>query len=128
MLRFCSPEWIDALDVAARADGPLRQATAGVHLVVAQEVSEGDETARWHIVLDDGAVAVRPGPAEDADLTFAQDRATAAAINRGDLSARTAFVLGRVRVGGDIGAALRHAPALAALDDLFASVRAETEY
>lgn len=128
MLRFGSPEWIDALDSAAHHDEGLRRAAAGVSLVIGQEVTDGPTAIRWHIVFDGTDVAVHPGASEDADLTFSQDRPTAVAISTGRMSARTAFVMGAVRVEGDTAVALRHAPTLAKLDDVFATVRAETEY
>ena len=67
----------------------------------------------------------RPARAADADITFWLDRATALAIHRGELSAQTAFLEGRLRVGGTCRPeALTGLGALAALDDVFAAARA----
>lgn len=120
-----SDEWIAALDAAARADDDLREASRGRRVVIGQEVVDGERRTAWHVVLDDGDVAVRPGPAADADVTFSQDRDVAEAVARGDMAARTAFVLGRIRVGGDVSVLLELAPALAGLGDVFGAVRAE---
>lgn len=120
-----SDEWIAALDAAARADDDLREASRGRRVVIGQEVVDGERRTSWHVVLDDGEVAVRPGPAADADVTFSQDRDVADAVARGEMAARTAFVLGRIRVGGDVSVLLEVAPALAGLGDVFAAVRAE---
>lgn len=129
MARFLAPEWIDELDRAAGADEALRRATADVHLVVQQEVTGGpDGDAAYHVVVDAGSVAVRPGRAEDPDVTFCQDHATAVAVGRGDLSASAAFMVGRLRVGGDIGLLMAHADAFTDVHDTFAPVRATTEY
>ncbi|HYI62406.1 MAG TPA: SCP2 sterol-binding domain-containing protein [Acidimicrobiales bacterium] len=119
-----SEEWVAALDTAARADQDLRAASAGRRVVIGQEVVDGARRTRWHLVLDDGDVAVRPGPAEAPDVTFSQDRAVAEAVARGEMAARTAFVLGHIRVGGDVAVLLDLAPALAGLGDVFAAVRA----
>ena len=70
---------------------------------------------------------VRAGRADDADVTFTQDRATARAIADGELAAQTAFMAGRLRTGGDLTRLLAHREALADLDDVFADVRARTE-
>ena len=56
------------------------------------------------------------------------DRATAEALVRGRLGAQDALLVGRLRVHGDMAALLRAAPALSVLEDLFASVRADTTY
>jgi putative sterol carrier protein len=71
---------------------------------------------------------VTDGRVEGPDLTFTQDRATAGAIARGELSAQAAFLDGRLRVGGDLSAARSRARALAAIADVFASPRAVTTW
>ena len=53
-------------------------------------------------------------------MTFTQDVETAAAVNRGELSAQAAFMTGRLRVGGDVQVLLDRQPALAEVDDIFA--------
>lgn len=118
-------EWIAALDAAAQADDSLREASVGRHVVIGQEVRDGDVAHRWHVVLDDGEVAVRPGAAPDADVTFSQDAETALAVASGEQPARTAFVMGRIRLGGDVSVLLDLGPALAGLGDVFGAVRAE---
>lgn len=120
-----SDEWITALDAAARADDELREASRGRRVVIGQEVLDGERRTSWHVVLDDGEVAVRPGPADQPDVTFSQDRDVAEAVARGELAARTAFVLGRIRVGGDVGVILDLAPALSGLGDVFGATRPE---
>lgn len=122
-----SDEWVAALDAAARADARLQAASVGRHVVIGQEVVDGARRIRWHVVLDDGSVRVRPGPADGPDVTFSQDAEVATAVASGRLAARTAFALGRIRVGGDVGVLLELAPALAGLGDVFASVRASSD-
>jgi len=118
-------EWIEGLDRAARASDELREASRGRRVVIGQVVVDGDRTHRWHVVLDDGEVAIRPGPADDADVTFTQDAAVAAAVARGERSARSAFILGEIRVGGDVSLLMDLGPALADLGDVFAPARDE---
>ncbi len=116
--------WIAAADVAARADAGLREAAVGRRMVIGQEVVDGERRTRWHLVLDDGEVAVRAGWPDDPDVTFSQDAEVAERITRGEVAARTAFVLGQVRLGGDVSRLLEIAPALGGLGDVFAAVRA----
>jgi putative sterol carrier protein len=129
VVRYLSPEWISELHRAASSSASLKEATAEVGLVVQQEVTGGpDGDVAWHVVLDHGDVAVRPGPAEAPDVTFRQDHPTAVAINRGKLAAQAAFMVGRLQVGGDVAGLIRHQRALADIDDVFAAVRAGTEW
>jgi putative sterol carrier protein len=126
--RFLSNEWLDALASAAAGSVALREASSR-QLVIEQTVRNspaGDVT--YCVVVADGAVAVRTDDAPKADVTFVTDYATAVAINRGELSAQAAFLRGQLRVGGDVAELSRNADVLALLDDVFAGVRAGTEY
>jgi putative sterol carrier protein len=125
MVRFLSPEWIAALDAAAR------EATvpAGVRLTIQQIVTEdGGGDVRYHLVLDEGRLEVRPGEARAADVTLVQTREVAAALSRGELNAQQALEAGRLKLRGDIGDLAREGKALSAMEDVFAAVRADTSY
>lgn len=129
MARFLSAEWVAELDDAARRSASLRTATAGVDLVVEQVVTDGPDGDRtYHLVLRDGDVRVVDGPAEAPTVTFTQPWSIARAVARGETSAQGAFMGGDLRVGGDVGALLAHQAAIARLDDVFADVRASTEW
>jgi putative sterol carrier protein len=127
--RFASPEWIAELDRAVAADPALRRASAGVSLVVQQRVTDGpDGDASWHVVVDHGDARVVAGEAPQADVTFSQSYDTAAAIGRGELSAQTAFMIGKLRVGGNVELLMTHQATFDGVEDLFEAVRAGTEY
>jgi len=124
--RFLTPAWLDDLDAAAR-DASVPD---DVHLVVQQVVTDGDGDGEVAYVIEiaDGALRVRSGRADDAHVTFRQDRATATAIAQGALSAQVAFMDGRLRLGGDLHAVLDRARHLAAIDDVFAAARDATTW
>lgn len=126
MPEFLSPAWVAALaDAAAQAEAP-----DDLELVVQQVVvdgSDGHEVA-YALRIAGGAITVTDGRVEDADLTFTQDRATAGAIARGELSAQAAFLDGRLRVGGDLASTRGGARALATIADVFAAPRAATTW
>ena len=129
MARYLSADWIHALDQAATGDVALAAATQEVGLVIQQEVTGGPEgDACWHVRIDHGTVRVLPGPAPDADVVFRQDHATALAVGQGELSAQTAFMVGKLRVAGDVGVLMAQHDLLDAVDDVFAPVRAVTVY
>jgi hypothetical protein len=120
------------MDAARRAlvdDGELPAALAGITLTVEQVVDGGpDGDVRWLLDIRDGRVDLVPGPAADADLSFATSYATAAQIAAGTLSAQRAFIEGHLKVGGDLSLLITHQRAVAAVDDALASVRAQTTY
>jgi alkyl sulfatase BDS1-like metallo-beta-lactamase superfamily hydrolase len=119
---FLTDAWFDALAAAARGS----TIDADVRLVIQQVVPDGADGAEiaYVVTASDGAVSVRRGRTDEADITFTQDRATAEAIHLGELSAQTAFIEGRLRLGGDLRAVIDRASVLAAIDDVFGAARA----
>lgn len=125
MVEFLTPEWIAALDNAAReAVVPAR-----VQLTIQQIVTgnAGDDV-RYHLVLEEGRLRVLPGEAASAHVTLVQTREVATALSRGELNAQQALEAGRLKLRGDIGHLAREGKALGAMEDVFAAVRAETTY
>lgn len=122
MAAFLTDEWIDGLHEAAAS----AVIASDVRLVIQQVVAadpEGSEVA-YVVEADHGRLSVRRGRVEHPDVTFTQDRATALAIHRGEVSAQTAFMDGRLRLGGDLRSAIEGAGALATIQDVFAAGRA----
>ncbi len=100
---FLSPEWIAQLDDAFRHDLSLAEATQDLTLVIQQEVSHSPEpVTSWHVDIDHGSVRAVAGAAPHADVVFRQDHSTAIALGRGELSAQTAFMIGKLQVSGDV--------------------------
>lgn len=129
MARFLSDEWIEEASAAAASDQALRASTAGVALRVQQVVTDGtDGDVAYVVAIDDGSVSLRAGTEEACDVTFTLDRATAVAMATGALGAQEAFTTGRLLLRGDVAVLLRHGPALAGLDSVFAALRERTTY
>ena len=122
MAGFLTDAWLDDLEAAARA----AEVASAAHLVLQQIVPDGPDghEVAYALVVADGRLRVERGRVGAADLTFTQDRATAEAIHRGDLSAQAAFMQGRLRLGGDLRAVIDRAGELEAIDDVLRSVRA----
>ena len=93
----------DIIDQAVAALG--EKLSDGVYSDVAKFVIEGEGA----IMLDaDGARAAD----EDADVTMTADADTFRDILEGNLDPTAAFMSGRLKIDGDMGAAMRLAPAL----------------
>ena len=118
--RFLSDAWVDAVDTAlAGAVLP-----AELDLTVAHVV--GDVT--YVVRVRDGRGSAALGTADGADLVLREDYATAAALARGDLTAQQAVAEGRLKLAGAVDILVEKGPALAALTDALAGVRAQTTY
>ena len=126
MPQFLSAGWLDAMSAAA-----VGAAVSVVEpaIVVQQVVTDPDRAeVAWWIELGGGTIALGTGRAATPTVTFTQDVETAAAINRGVLSAQAAFMTGRLRVHGNVQVLLDRQDELIGVDDVFASVRADTTY
>lgn len=129
MVRFLSPEWIEALGRSARQANLSLDEGTEASIVVEQTVSDpAGASVTYQLAIDGGSATVVAGRVLEPSVTLRTDRFTAEAIARGELSAQEAFVQGRVRVGGDVRALVRHAEALVQLDECFAAVRHDTVY
>ncbi len=125
MPTFLSDAWIDHL--ASSAEQAL--VAPDLQLVIQQVVQQEDGSERAFAVrVSGGSVRIESGRCADADVTFTQDRATAAAIAQGALSAQAAFMAGRLRVGGDLRVVIDRARELAAVADVFERTRAATAW
>lgn len=124
-VQFLTPEWGTALEAAANATPGFRDAADAVSLTIQQEIEGGDAYA---LTFADGALHVRWGVVDDADVVFAQNRDTAERISRGDLNAQQAFVLGKLRVRGDLARLLPARDAFVQLEGAFEKLRDRTVY
>jgi hypothetical protein len=133
---FLSDEWIRDLALAcegAPAPTTTSDATtsdAGVFVVepVVTGVPDLGEV-RYQIVFQAGRAAVEAASeGAAADVRLETDYVTAVALSRGTANAQAALADGRLRVSGDVPRLAAQAAALAALDDLFAALRATTTY
>ena len=123
MAEFLSDAWIADLDRAARSAAVPSELSLAVQQVVLDE--RGVESS-YVVRIAEGRAVVEAGRSDDVDITITQDRATAGEIARGELSAQTAFMSGRLRIGGDLREVIERARELATIEDIFAAARAGT--
>ena len=60
----------------------------------------------WSVAVADGAVTVTEG-SSDADCTFAASEETFEKIASGEQNATTAYMTGKLKIKGDMGAAMK---------------------
>jgi putative sterol carrier protein len=69
-------------------------------------VFEIDGAGTWKVDVQDGTVSVTEGDG-DADATISASEETFGQIASGDLNATTAYMTGKLKIKGDMGAAMK---------------------
>jgi putative sterol carrier protein len=69
-------------------------------------VFEIDGAGTWKVDVQDGSVSVTEGGG-DADATISASEETFEQIASGDMNATTAYMTGKLKVKGDMGAAMK---------------------
>jgi putative sterol carrier protein len=63
--------------------------------------------AQWTVAVDDGSVKVSEGDAGSAECTISTSEETFQKIASGDQNATSAYMTGKLKVKGDMGAAMK---------------------
>ena len=69
-------------------------------------VFDVEGVGQWTVRVDDGQVSVAEG-AEDADTTISASEETFAKIVEGEQNPTTAYMTGKLKIKGDMGAAMK---------------------
>jgi hypothetical protein len=97
--------------------------------VVSGVPGRGEVRYRLEVGADGARVTgIEPSAGTPFDVRLTTDYPTAVAISCGRENAQIALARGRLRLGGNVDTLVRHADALAALDDATAELRAATTY
>lgn len=125
-VRFLSPEWADELTASLNARESFRAAAAGKKARL-QQVITGDGGTRYWIVIDDGRIDMDVGDLEPpVDATITQSYETAVGLAQRTVNPVTGYMLGKIKVDGDMGTLMGLTGVLAELPEAMATI--DTEY
>jgi putative sterol carrier protein len=125
-VKFLTPEWATALEAALNASASFKQAAAGHNALIQQIIATPDGETHYWTKIADGGVEIGFGDAESPDATITQSYETAVALAHRELSPVTAFMTGKLKVGGNMGMLLGLQGPLSQLPEAMASI--DTEY
>jgi hypothetical protein len=135
VIRFLSPEWVDAFNQAvasvevARPGPGAGLAARDGRFSMCQVVTGGpDGDVRITLRVDDGRVAMAMGDDGDCEVTIRLGWTDAVAMAVGELAAAEAIAAGRIRVRGDLSVLTEAQQVLAAVSPQLADLRNHTGY
>ncbi len=79
---------------------------AGMNAIYQFDIT-GDGGGKWHVKIADGDVGVDEGNVEGPNITLTTDAATWMDIVSGKTSGQTAFLLGKLKIQGDMSLAMK---------------------
>jgi putative sterol carrier protein len=102
-LRFLSPEWADALTSSVNGGDAFAQAAGTQRARIQQVITAADGQTRYWTTIEDGTIAMGMGDLDAPDATITQSYETAVGLAKSELSPVSAFMTGKVKVGGNMG-------------------------
>ena len=126
-VKFLSTEWAEAVKAELNANDAFRQA-ATQKATIQQVITSNDGASDTHywIEIADGAIDMGVGDAAAPDATITQSYETAVKLAKSELSVVTAFMTGKVKVGGNMGLLMALQGALSQLPSAMQAV--DTDY
>jgi len=122
---FLSSEWAEQLKTALNAR-PSFQAVAAGKKARLQQVITGDAETRYWIVIDDGTIDMGIGDLEAPDATITQSYETAVGLARREVNPVTGFMMGKIKVDGNMGMLMGLTGVLGELPEAMAAI--DTDY
>ncbi len=117
-IRFLSDQWATAVMDAANADEEFTKAAGTTSARIQQVISrDGGEPAHYWTIVDGGKIQLGVGDVENPDATITQGYDTAVALARREANPVTAFMMGKIKVDGNMGMLMGLAGALGKLAD-----------
>ena len=126
-IRFLSEEWAAAVMEAANADQEFTIAASAANARIQQNITmNGGEPAHYWTIVEGGTIQLGVGDIENPDATITQSYETAVALARREANPVTAFMMGKIKVDGNMGMLMGLAGALGKLADVMS--RLDVEY
>lgn len=124
-VKFLSEGWIKELEDGLNASEAFGKAVGSTSAKLQQVVGGPDGEQRYWIKIDGGRVEMGPGDIDGPDATITQDHDTAMALARSELNPVSAFMSGKLRIGGNMMLLMQLQGAFAQLPNVMREIDVE---
>ncbi|MBI3648746.1 MAG: SCP2 sterol-binding domain-containing protein [Actinobacteria bacterium] len=121
-VKFLSQEWAEQVKGALNADEAFREAAATSSAKLLQVIGTPQGETRYWITIEAGTIDMGVGDLDGPDATISESYETAVALARSELSAVTAFMIGKIKIQGNMGLLLGLQGALSRLPAAMATL------
>jgi putative sterol carrier protein len=102
-VKFLSTEWAEAVKTQLNSNEEFRSASASQRATIQQIITSGEGDTHYWIQIAEGTIDMGVGDVEGPDATITQSYETAVKLAKSELSVVSAFMTGKVKVGGNMG-------------------------
>ena len=130
-MKFLSEEWVEALDAKLRESDVRLSPDPEVDGLCVQNIAElgdGEAPLCYFIRVDAEGATAAFGEASDPSVVFTQPYDVAVSIAQRQRDAHAAFLLGEIKVAGDVTALLQLGDITAKIQELVESLHGITEF
>ncbi len=135
-MKFLSPEWVDQLDQQLKAsrlhlpsaseDNPNPISSLCVQNIV--ELPDQQPDLRYAITIDATGATATAGQVQNPNVTFTQSWSVATAIAQKKRDAHAAFLMGEIKVSGDVSELMNLGDAAAQIQAVITELNDNTEF
>lgn len=124
-MKFLSQEWADALTSDLNASETFKDAAASADATIQQVITGPDGEIRYWTRVSAGFIEMAIGDHESPDATITQSYDTAVALAKRELSPVTGFMMGKIKIAGNMGLLLGLQGVLTQIADAMGSMDVE---
>jgi len=124
-IRFLSEEWAQAVMDAVNSDPTFAAAAGTAHARIQQVIKTADGEVHYWTTLEDARLRLAVGDLDNIDATITQSYETAVGLAKREINPVTAFMMGKIKVDGNMGMLMGLTGVLGKLADAMAALDVE---